>query len=132
MFVYIFQSFIKAYLLIKVIYYFSSQSVSFLIISEVITGSIAEIIKFFVSEKYDYHIFTLLIEIIVVFISTFGTLIYDEILVIKKWGFDINVAAEIRLRANSEVSSIGYLENESDEVEEDESKTGNLSEDIYE
>ena len=39
-------SFVKAYLLIKVIYYFSSQSVSFLIISESITGSIHDIIDF--------------------------------------------------------------------------------------
>ena len=44
---YTLSSFIKAYVLLKVIYYFSSQSVSFLIISESITGSIYEIIKFF-------------------------------------------------------------------------------------
>ena len=131
MLVYILQSFIKAYLLIKVIYYFSSQSVSFLVISEAITGSIAEIIKFFISENYDYHIFTSSIEIIVVLISTFGTLIYDEILIINKWGFDTNVAAKIRSRARSDVYSIGYFENESSEIEED-SKTSSLSENTYE
>ena len=68
-----------------VIYYFSSQSVSFLIISESITGSIYEIIKFFMSEKYDYKIIILLIEIVIIIITTFGTLIYDEIIVIRKW-----------------------------------------------
>ena len=131
-FTYIIQSFIKAYVLIKVIYYFSSQSVSFLIISEAITGSIAEIIKFFILENHDYHIITLIIDIIVVLITTFGTLIYDEILIIKKWGLNINVAAEIRTRANSEVFSISVLDNESEdeEVEEDEIKINNSS-DIY-
>ena len=131
-FTYIIQSFIKAYVLIKVIYYFSSQSVSFLIISEAITGSIAEIIKFFILENHDYHIITLIIDIIVVLITTFGTLIYDEILIIKKWGLNINVAAEIRMRANSEVCSISVLGNESEdeEVEEDEIKINNSS-DIY-
>ena len=81
------------------------------------------------SEKYDYHIIILLIDIIVVLITTFGTLIYDEILIIKKWGLNINVAAEIRDRANSEVCSISILDNESsdEEVEEDETKINNSS-----
>ena len=131
----IFQSFIKTYLLFKVIYNFSSQSVSFLVISESLTGNIAEIIKFFTSKNHDYHIVILLIDIIVILITTFATLIYDEILVIKKCGLDRNIAKEIRLRAKRDIYSIGILDDETvdeEEGEEEESKINSLSEDITE
>ena len=131
----IFQSFIKTYLLFKVIYNFSSQSVSFLVISESLTGNIAEIIKFFTSKNHDYYIAILLIDIIVILITTFATLIYDEILVIKKCGLDRNIAKEIRLRAKRDIYSIGILEDETideEEGEEEESKINSLSEDITE
>ena len=129
---YILSSLIKAYLLLKVIYYFSSQSVSFLIISESITGSIYEIIKFFISEKYDYKIIFLLIEIIIIIIITFGTLIYGEIIVIRKWGLDKNVAKEIILRGESEINSIGLIVDEDEEDDEEEKNNNILLENVYE
>ena len=129
---YTLSSFIKAYLLLKVIYYFSSQSVSFLIISESITGSIYEIIKFFMSEKYDYKIIILLIEIVIIIITTFGTLIYDEIIVIRKWGLDKNVAKEIILRGESEINSIGLIVDEDEEDDEEEKNNNILLENVYE
>jgi len=129
---YTLSSFIKAYVLLKVIYYFSSQSVSFLIISESITGSIYEIIKFFMSEKYDYKIIILLIEIVIIIITTFGTLIYDEIIVIRKWGLDKNVAKEIILRGESEINSIGLIVDEDEEDDEEEKNNNILLENVYE
>ena len=116
---YTLSSFIKASLLLKVIYFFSSQSVSFLIISECITGSICEIIKSLNSEDLEdtHHLIFLLIEIIVILITCFGTLVYDEIIVIKKWGLEINVASEITSRANLETSLISIKD---DEIEEEE------------
>ena len=132
--IYIFQSFIRTYILFKVIYNLSSQSVSFLIISESLTGSIAEIIKFCISEDHEYNIATLIIDIIVILITTFATLIYDEILVLKICGLNKNIAREIRLRAKTDLYSIGILEDETveEEVEEEESKMNSLSEDITE
>ena len=117
---YILTSFVKAYLLLKVIYYFSSQSVSFLILSESITGSIANIIKFFIEDENDnkYYIIILLIEVIVIFNSTFGTLIYDEIIVIKKWGMNVNVAKEISKRGILELSTIKMIDDNNNEEEE--------------
>ena len=44
--IYTLASFVKSYFLLKIIYHFSSQSVSFLAISESVTGSINEIIDF--------------------------------------------------------------------------------------
>ena len=116
---YTLSSFIKASLLLKVIYFFSSQSVSFLIISECITGSICEIIKSLNSEDLEdtHHLIFLFIEIIVILITCFGTLVYDEIIVIKKWGLEINVASEITSRANLETSLISIKD---DEIEEEE------------
>ena len=129
---YTLSSFIKAYVLLKVIYYFSSQSVSFLIISESITGSIYEIIKFFMSEKYDFKIVILLIEIVIIIITTFGTLIYDEIIVIRKWGLDKNVAKEIISRGESEINSIGLIVDEDDEDNEEEKNINILLDNVYE
>ena len=107
------QTFIKEYLLMKVIYYFSSQSVSFLIISESITTSIMEIILCFKdnkSQNLKYLFFA--IELIVILITTFGTLVFDEIIVIKKWGLNLNVAKEISLRARSEIKSISNFDDD--------------------
>ena len=119
--IYTFSSFIKAYLLLKIIYYFSSQSVSFLIISESLTGSISSIIKFFsFFKKRQLAIITFVIEIIVILITTFGTLVYDEIIVIKKWGLDINVAREIASRAKIETDSISVIDDNISENEEEE------------
>ena len=131
---YILSSFIKAYLILKVIYYFSSQSVSFLIISESITGAITEIINYFISNKSNINlIFTLVIDVIMILITTFGTLIYDEIIVIHKLGMDNNVASEISSRAKSEIDSISILDDEKDKEEDIEDLNNSMSsENIYE
>ena len=114
-------AFVKSYLLFKVIYYFSAQSVSFLIISESIACSVAEIIKYFNQNSFDgINIINLFIEIIVILNTTFGTLVYDEIIIIKKFGMNVNVRTEITLRGKLEVDSIGVVDNESDGEEEDE------------
>ena len=119
--IYTLSSFIKSYLVLKVIYYFSSQSVSFLIISESITGCLAEIIKFFISDNRDSALIVfLLIDILVIIITAIGTLVYDEILVIKKWGLDLNIAQEISTRALKEFDALYHLdieeENEIDDT----------------
>ena len=122
--IYVSSSFIKSYLLLKVIYYFSSQSVSFLLISESITGSITEIINFFSSGDSDYaNIIFLTIDIIIILLTSFGTLVYNEIIVIKKWGLDKNVAREITSRALLEVDKIKISDHD-DEYEDDDEEDG--------
>lgn len=133
---YTISSFVKAYLLLKVIYFFSSQSVSFLIISESITGSIAEIINYWLSDNKDDKLSLLFIEITVILITTFGTLVYDEIIIIKKCGLDLNVAKEIITRAKIEVDNIGVCveeeEHETDEEEKIKNNNEENDETIYE
>ena len=133
---YTISSFVKAYLLLKVIYFFSSQSVSFLIISESITGSIAEIINYWLSDNKDDKLSLLFIEITVILITTFGTLVYDEIIIIKKCGLDLNVAKEITMRAKIEVDNISVCveeeEHETDEEEKIKNNNEENDETIYE
>ena len=101
---------VKAYFLLKIIFYFSSQSVSFLVISESVSGSILQIIKFF-NDKIDFvQVLLLFLEIIGIIIISFSTLLYDEIIIIKKWGLDLNVRKEIISRGKEDVEKTIELE----------------------
>ena len=108
--IYTLTSFVKAYFLLKIIFYFSSQSVSFLIISESVTGSIFQIIYFFKSGMGFVQVLLLFFEIIGIIIIAFSTLLYDEIVIIKKWGLDLNVRKEIISRGKEDVEKTIELE----------------------
>ena len=114
--------FLQDYIILKVIYYFSIQSVAFLLVSESVTGSISEIIRFFTEKKSstsDYEIIFLIIEIIIILLTAFATFVYNEIIVLKICGLDKNVATEIASRALSEVNLINIVENEDDNISEE-------------
>ena len=108
-------SFIRQYIVAKIIYLFSSQSVSFLIISKSIAVGIKGIIDFFQSEeknKVEFS-FALIFGIISIFIIIMGTLVYDEIVIVNKFGLNLNVKIGIHERALTEVeSAIDDLEDE--------------------
>ena len=110
--IYTLASSVKSYFLLKIIYYFSSQSVSFLVISESVSGSILQIIKF--SHRIDTEkkreIILLIMEIIGIIIIAFATLLYDEIIIIKKWGLDENVRKVIINRGEDDVKKTIELE----------------------
>ena len=120
--IYICSSFIKALVLLKVIYYYSSQSVSFLIISESIACSLYEI-KYLKDNKDNIPF--IVVEIICIILTLFSTLVYDEIIVIKKCGLDKYVESEIAKRAKLEKLNIGKLNSVNDEEEEEESEEKN-------
>ena len=48
-------------------------------------------------------------EIIAILITLFASLIYDEIIIIKKCEFDENVITEIIKRANTEIEKLGEI-----------------------
>ena len=102
--IYTITSFFKAYFLLKIIYHFSSQSVSFLVISESITGSIFRIIDF-IKEKYKDAVEYILVimELLGILIIVFSTLVYDEVVIINKCGLNRNVRKGIISRAEEEV-----------------------------
>ncbi len=104
-------AFVKSYFLLKIIYHFSSQSVSFLVISESVTGSILGIISFIKDEdKEAIEIILLIMELIGILIITFATLLYDEVIIINKWNLNLYVRKDIIRRGEDEVSKIIELE----------------------
>ena len=98
---YIISCFIKASLILNVIYNFSSQSVSFLIVSESLAGSIKGIIDFFDEENNTTtNIVISIIEIILLVLIGITTMIYEEIIVFRFWGLEKDVREEISNRAS--------------------------------
>ena len=96
--------FVKAYFLIRVIYHFSFQSVSFLVISESFGESIIEIIKIIKDkDKNTIDVILLILEIIGILIILFSSLIYNEIIIINKWGLNRNVKGDIMIRGELEM-----------------------------
>ena len=106
-FVYTISSFIKKYILVKLIYYYSSQTVSFLIISQSIASSIQDIIDFFQTtdkSTIEFYVYTSFIfGLIAVVIIIIGTMVYDEIIIVNKWGLNLNVKKGIYERSLSEI-----------------------------
>jgi predicted permease len=78
-------AFLKAYILLKIIYHYSSQSVSFLIISQSFGGFISRFVKITKEEKEsnEYKYFLIILEFIGILIALFATLVYDEIIINK-------------------------------------------------
>ena len=99
---------IKAFLLLKVIYEYSSQAVSFLIISEPLSESIYDMINNVNHENKRYLLLTG--EIIIIFFIAIITMIYEEIIIIKICGCDENVKDTINERAEDDMKKSDYYE----------------------
>lgn len=113
--VYILAHFVKQYFLLKIIYHFSAQSASFLVISESVSGSITGIIDFFKNEdKQFFDIFFLIIEFLAILLIAFATLTYDEIIIIHKCGLDENTKGGIINRAQDEMIKLNDIVDDSD------------------
>ena len=87
----------RAYLLTKIIYNSSAQSVSLLIISQSVSGAIYEVVDFIRNQqnKKTMDIILLIIRICGIIFIAFSTLVYDEVVIIKKWGLDKKVKISI-------------------------------------
>ena len=98
--IYCFLTFIKNYFLLKIIYHFSSESVSFLVVSKSIAGSVDEVHDFFTDGKSEepIEIILFIAEILGIIIIAFATLVYDEIIIIHKCDLDKNTKKAIIIR----------------------------------
>ena len=87
---FIIANFIKEFLILKVIYHMSAQSVSFLIISTSIGNSIYGIINAIQNNKdtSTNDIISYVLEILGFFVILFTTLVYDEVIIINKCNLD--------------------------------------------
>ena len=114
---YIIRSFFKSYFTLKIIYHFSAQSVSFLIISESIGDSINKLIKF-INDNNSY-IFFVFPEIFGILIILFATLLYDEVIIINKCGLNENVRLGIINRGEEDNKNMKIMSNEDLDFEYD-------------
>ena len=122
---YILTTTIREYILMKLIYSYSPLSVVFLIISQNIAFSIIDIIKF-ISNRDDipsHAYFSFPFNIISIIIIILATSLYDEIIIINKWGLNLNVKKGIMERAQSEsdtanIELVDFIEEVKDDVSE--------------
>ena len=101
---YIIAYFIREFLLLKVIYYMSAQSVSFLIISKSMGNSIYEIIDAIRKDKDTENddIIFYVFEILGFLIILFATFVYEEIIIINKCNLDFYTNKRIIERSEIE------------------------------
>ena len=111
---YIITSAAQSYIILKVIYFYSSQSVSFLLISQCLGNSITSIVDV-IREGEKREISFIILEIIAIFVILFAVLIYDEVIIINKWNLNKNVRISISHRSESEMSDIEN-DNEIDDI----------------
>ena len=107
--IYILATAVREYILMKIIYLYSSQSIAFLIISQNISVSLIDIINF-IKEKdkrnIGYHVYlSFPFEIIALFVIIIATSVYDEIIIINRWGLNANVKRGIIERALKDAQS---------------------------
>ena len=111
---YIFKEFINSYIRLNIIYRFSIQSVSFLYISLSLGCSIIKIIDYIKSsDKTTEYTFLLIIEIIGILMIFTATLIYDEVIIINKWGLNEDVKVIISKRGETDRKSLFELDERS-------------------
>ena len=91
---------IKAFCLMKIIYLFNSQYVSFLITSE----TFGAFIVMFIVEDTKGKVVTNILEIISIIIVIFGTLMYNEIIIINLFGLEEKTKKNLTLEQNEEVN----------------------------
>ena len=111
---YTLKGFINSYIRLKIIYRFSMQSVSFLYISLSLGCSIIKIIDYIKSsDKTTEYTFLLIIEIIGILMIFTATLIYDEVIIINKWGLNEDVKVIISKRGETDSKSLFELDERS-------------------
>lgn len=90
---------VKAFCLMKIIYIFNPQYVSFLVISETFRGTITMYLK-----EEETKLVTNILEVIALTLVLFGTLTYNEILIIKLCGLEKKTKKFLLLEQNKEMN----------------------------
>ena len=113
---------LQEYIIVKIIYLFSSQFISFLIISQSITVSIIDIINFIKDTgNVPFHVYlSFPFEIIALILNLIATSVYNEIIIINKCGLNLNVKKGIsdRGRVDTESTFVELSENNLENIDE--------------
>ncbi len=119
--IYTIAAFVKAYILLKIIYHYSSQSVSFLIISQSFGSSITRfvhIIRSSITPREGWKIVLIILEIFGIIMILFASLVYDEIIIINKWGLNENVKLGIINRGELEMKKLNIFSQAQEDEEQ--------------
>ena len=92
----------------QIIYIFNSQYVSFLIISETVGATIVMFI-----EK-EIYFFSFILEIVLMILVIFGTLMYNEIIIVNLFGLETKTKKYLTLEQDEEVNDQIIELNEND------------------
>ena len=105
---YIIFVFFRSLIYLKIIYNLSAQSVSVLIIGKSLADLIVEIINYSTDDnkKTFLDIILLIMEFLVILIITFATLVYDEIIIIKKCNLDVDTRKGISKRLGDDLLQV--------------------------
>jgi len=117
---YIIISFIKAFCLMEVIYIFTSQYVSFLVVSESVAGTLILFTNIILDSNYNgiyKNIIYIIVEIVALIMIIFGTLMYNEMIVINKWGLNENTKRGLYIKGQKDYNSA----NNQESLDEDDS-----------
>ena len=115
---------VKAFCLMKIIYIYTSQYVSFLVVSESVAGTVNFIItKLYKKEIHFFNtvLFKIFIEILSLIIVLFGTLMYNEIIVINKWGLYEKTKKYLLLKGEEDLI-ISSIEADNDDEDNNDEK----------
>ena len=111
----------------KIIYIFTSQYVSFLIVSESLAGTLNFLININNMNKttpINEEIY-LTIELLSLFIVIFGTLMYNEMIIINKWGLQENTKKGLLLKEQKESNTINLVPVEDNDEDNNNEKNNN-------
>ena len=116
----------------KIIYIFTSQCVSFLIVSESLAGTLNFLININITEEnipFNKEMF-LTIELLSLFFVIFGTLMYNEMIIINKCGLQENTKNGLLIKEKKESQSTININKDNDEIDEEDNNNVNIINDI--
>ena len=122
---------IKAFCLMQIIYIYTSQYVSFLVVAESFGGVLNFFINIIINDdnpKIYKNIIFIIAEIIFIIIIIFGTLIYNEIIIINKFGLQENTNRGLHIKEKTDFI-IAHNENNENDEESDEDEDNNGAKD---
>ena len=106
---YIIVSFLKAFFLLKVIYIFTAQYVSFVVVAECFGATLSYSYQLIKTDMYDKTYIDLIqwfVDILSLIVILFGTLLYNEMIIINRYGLNENTRNGLLMTETREMNSL--------------------------
>lgn len=106
---YIIISFLKAFFLMKVIDIFTAQYVSFVVVAECFGSTLSysyQIIKTNIYNKQYIDLIQWIVDILSLIVILFGTLLYNEMIIINRYGLNKNTKNGLLISETKEMNSL--------------------------